>query len=45
LIGLGGEEAVGRIVGIINSRYNEYRKEKTARFGYLEREEDEDALR
>ncbi|MFC1544398.1 hypothetical protein ACFL4Y_03995 [Gemmatimonadota bacterium] len=27
---------VGRIMGIINSRYNEIRGERTARFGYLE---------
>jgi GNAT superfamily N-acetyltransferase len=28
--------AVGRIMGIINTRYNEHKNEKTARFGYLE---------
>jgi predicted GNAT family acetyltransferase/GNAT superfamily N-acetyltransferase len=39
------EKAVGRIMGIINSRYNEYRNEKTARFGYLEAEEDEQVVR
>jgi GNAT superfamily N-acetyltransferase len=40
LAGRGGE-AVGRIMGIINRRFNEYRQEKMARFGYLEaREED-----
>jgi hypothetical protein len=32
-------------MGIINSRYNEYKKEKTARFGYLETWEDEDVIR
>lgn len=37
-------EAVGRIMGIINSRYNEFRKEKTARFGYLEAWEDEEVV-
>ncbi len=37
-----GDEVVGRIMGIINSRYNEYKKEKTARFGYLETWEDEE---
>jgi len=26
----------GRIMGIINKRYNDYKKEKNARFGYLE---------
>lgn len=35
---------VGRIMGIINRRYNEYRKEKTARFGYLETYEDKDVV-
>lgn len=29
-------KAVGRIMGIINRRYNEFRKEKHARFGFLE---------
>jgi GNAT superfamily N-acetyltransferase len=33
-------QPVGRIMGIINKRYNSYRKEKTARFGYLEAWED-----
>jgi len=45
LLACRGEKAVGRTMGIINSRYNEYRKEKTARFGYLETEEDEDVVR
>ena len=36
--------AVGRIMGIINSRYNEHRNEKSARFGYLEIWEDHDVL-
>lgn len=35
---------VGRIMGIINWRYNEFRKEKTARFGYLETYEDKEAV-
>jgi len=35
-----GPEAVGRVMGIINTRFNEYRKEKIARFGYLETVED-----
>jgi len=39
-----GEKLVGRIMGIINSRYNEYRKEKTARFGYLETWEDREVV-
>jgi predicted GNAT family acetyltransferase len=45
LLAFRGEKVVGRVMGIINSRYNEYRKEKTARFGYLETEEDEDIVR
>jgi len=35
---------VGRIMGIINRRYNEYRQEKTARFGYLEAYEDKEVV-
>jgi hypothetical protein len=31
-----GKKAVGRVMGIINGRFNEYRKENIARFGYLE---------
>ena len=45
LLAFRGEEVVGRIMGIINVRYNEHRKEKTARFGYLETWEDEDVIR
>ena len=36
---------VGRATGIINRRYNEYRLEKTARFGYFEVFEDREAFR
>lgn len=36
---------VGRATGIINRRYNEYRHEKTARFGYFEVFEDREAFR
>ena len=39
-----GSEVVGRIMGIINSRYNDYKNEKTARFGYLETWEDEEVI-
>jgi len=39
------KDVVGRIMGIINYRYNEYRKEKTARFGFLETREDEEVVR
>lgn len=35
-------ECVGRIMGIINHRYNSYRKEKIGRFGYLECEDDQE---
>jgi GNAT superfamily N-acetyltransferase len=35
---------VGRIMGIINRRYNEHRGEKTARFGYFEVCEDREAF-
>jgi hypothetical protein len=45
LLAYKGDEVVGRIMGIINSRYNEYKKEKTARFGYLETWEEEDVIR
>jgi GNAT superfamily N-acetyltransferase len=34
-------QVVGRIMGIINHRYNEVRHEKTARFGYLESIQDQ----
>jgi len=39
------KHVVGRIMGIINNRYNDSRKEKTARFGYLETWKDEDVVR
>lgn len=39
-----GEKPVGRIMGIINNRYNEVTHEKTARFGYLETWEDEEVV-
>ncbi len=29
-------KVAGRVMGIINNRYNEYKQEKNARFGYLE---------
>ena len=31
-----GKEAIGRIMGIINHRYNQYRNERMGRFAYLE---------
>jgi len=45
LLAYRGEDPVGRIMGIINKRYNEYKGEKTARFGYLETWEDEEVIR
>jgi hypothetical protein len=35
---------IGRIMGIINNRYNEQRSEKTARFCYLETRKDEEVV-
>ena len=37
-------KAAGRIMGIINDRYNTYKNEKTVRFGYLETGEDESVV-
>ena len=45
LLAYKGDEVVGRVMGIINKRYNEYKMEKTARFGYLETWEDEEVIR
>ena len=44
LLAFRGKEAAGRIMGIINHRYNEYKNLKTARFGYLETGEDEEVV-
>ena len=38
------EKLVGRIMGIINSRFNEIQKAKTARFTYLETYQDQDVV-
>jgi hypothetical protein len=35
---------VGRIMGVINKRFNQYRNEQTARFGYFDVEEDREAF-
>jgi predicted GNAT family acetyltransferase len=40
-----GAECVGRIMGIINHRYNEHRNEKTARFGFLETRKEPEVVR
>ncbi len=45
LLALKDGEAAGRVMGIINDRYNEYKNEKTVRFGYLETPEDESVVR
>ncbi|MFP4081311.1 MAG: hypothetical protein ACLFVG_00990 [Candidatus Aminicenantes bacterium] len=45
LLAVKEKEVVGRIMGIINSRYNQFRKQKTARFGYLEAWKDEPVVR
>jgi hypothetical protein len=37
-------QTVGRVMGIINSRYNDYRQVKLARFGYLETWEDPEVV-
>ena len=44
LLAFRGKEVLGRVMGIINPRYNEQRKEKTARFGYLEAWEDQEVI-
>lgn len=45
LLAFSGKQAVGRVMGIINPRFNEFKKEKTARFGYLEAYENEEVVR
>jgi GNAT superfamily N-acetyltransferase len=37
-------QVVGRVMGIINRRYNEVRNEKTARFGFLESIKDQEVV-
>ena len=44
LLALRQKQVVGRAMGIINSRYNEYRKENIGRFGYLETWEDQEVV-
>lgn len=44
-LALKDEEAAGRVMGIINDRYNEYKNENTVRFGNLETWEDESVIR
>ena len=45
LLAFRGKKAAGRIMGIINHRYNDFSGEKTARFGYLEAWKDEEVIR
>lgn len=45
LLAYRGKEVAGRIMGIINDRHNQFKQEKTARFGYLETWEDEGVIR
>lgn len=44
LIALRNGKPVGRIMGIINHRYNELRNQTTARFGYLETGEEQEVV-
>ncbi len=44
LLAFRGEELVGRVMGIINRRFNEHRNVKIARFGYLETWEDQEVV-
>jgi len=44
LLALRGKKIVGRAMGIVNPRYNEYKKEAVARFGYLETWEDQEVV-
>jgi len=44
LLAFRDNQPVGRVMGIINRRYNTHRQEKTARFGYLETFEDQDVV-
>ncbi len=44
LLAYKGDEVVGRIMGIINRKYNEQHREKHARFNYLETWDDRDVI-
>jgi hypothetical protein len=41
LLACQGERPVGRVMGVINTRFNEHRQERLARFGYLETIQDQ----
>ena len=45
LLAYNGNKIIGRVMGIINHRYNQFRNEKTARFGYLETWEDDETVK
>jgi hypothetical protein len=44
LLAFRGNDLVGRVMGIINNRFNEYRKVRIARFGDLEAREDPEVV-
>ena len=44
LLAYRGEEVVGRIMGIINRKYNEQHREKHGRFNYLETWDDREVI-
>ncbi len=44
LLAYRGKKAAGRVMGIINRRYNEFSGNKTARFAYLETREDDEVI-
>jgi len=44
LLAFRGGEPIGRVMGIINRRFNEHRNVKIARFGYLETWEDQEVV-
>jgi hypothetical protein len=44
LLAFRGKNLVGRLMGIINNRFNEYRKVKIARFGYLDTQQDPEVV-
>jgi len=44
LLAYRGKEVVGRIMGIINNKYNEQHQEKHARFNYLETWDDREVI-
>jgi hypothetical protein len=44
LLAFRDDKVVGRIMGIINTRFNEYKNERIGRFGYLETWEDQEVV-